>query len=365
MSHDGLFLITVDIEGHALFINYPKQVVLHRFNFKRKVYDIKFSPNNEYFAVTFGHNCQIWKSPSTSREFVPLTLKRTIGGHFDDTTCLDWSSDSRSLVMGSKDLTCRVYTNVRSKFMSLHKLSGHRSKILGVYFADDNKTIYSIAQDGAVFTWKVELDPTPQFPIKKNSTKRASKKDFFAEDRPRSSAAVDNDAEGEEDDEDGYSDESSYVESDSDEEGNEEEEEGGAGDDQARDPSDIDALLALRRKYRHSTSQRLRWALVTKEFLWDNTTHIASTHFQQRTSLLVVGFDNGVFGLYEMPGCHNFQKLSISNSKINTATISPSGEWLALGSAALSQILVWEWKSESYILKQQGHLYGMNAVDFS
>ena len=41
------------------------------------------------------------------------------------------------------------------------------------------------------------------------------------------------------------------------------------------------------------------------------------------------------------------------------------GDWLAVASSALGQLLVWEWRSETYVLKQQGHLFGMSAVDFS
>ena len=32
--------------------------------------------------------------------------------------------------------------------------------------------------------------------------------------------------------------------------------------------------------------------------------------------------------------------------------------------AYTGQLLVWEWKSESYILKQQGHMYGMNSISY-
>lgn len=66
VSNNGRFLISVDVEGHALFINLSRRVILERMSFKRKVYDIKFSPNDEMFAVTCGHGCQIWRSPGTS-----------------------------------------------------------------------------------------------------------------------------------------------------------------------------------------------------------------------------------------------------------------------------------------------------------
>lgn len=46
-------------------------------------------------------------------------------------------------------------------------------------------------------------------------------------------------------------------------------------------------------------------------------------------------------------------------------TINKSGEWLAFGASKLGQLLVWEWQSESYILKQQGHFDSMNALTYS
>jgi periodic tryptophan protein 2 len=56
---------------------------------------------------------------------------------------------------------------------------------------------------------------------------------------------------------------------------------------------------------------------------------------------------------------------SISQSNIDFITINGSGEWLAFGSSKLGQLLVWEWQSESYILKQQGHLDSMTALAYS
>ena len=56
---------------------------------------------------------------------------------------------------------------------------------------------------------------------------------------------------------------------------------------------------------------------------------------------------------------------SITQHKINSVAINPSGDWLAFGSSTLGQLLVWEWRSESYIMKQQGHFYDMNVVAYS
>ena len=57
--------------------------------------------------------------------------------------------------------------------------------------------------------------------------------------------------------------------------------------------------------------------------------------------------------------------LSISQSDVGTVAINGGGEWLAFGAAPLGQLLVWEWQSETYVLKQQGHSYDINDVAFS
>ncbi|KAL8945268.1 MAG: hypothetical protein Q9211_000227 [Gyalolechia sp. 1 TL-2023] len=57
--------------------------------------------------------------------------------------------------------------------------------------------------------------------------------------------------------------------------------------------------------------------------------------------------------------------MSISQQGINDVAINRSGDWLALGAAKLGQLLVWEWQSESYILKQQGHFDSINDLVYS
>ena len=56
---------------------------------------------------------------------------------------------------------------------------------------------------------------------------------------------------------------------------------------------------------------------------------------------------------------------SISQNDIDFVNVNRSGEWLAFGASKLGQLLVWEWQSESYILKQQGHFDSMNALTYS
>ena len=282
VSNDGRFLLSVDNEGHALFINLPTRVILLRFHFKRKVFAIKFSPDGTMFAVTFGQGCQIWKTPGIQKEFAPLVLARTIGGFHDDAVCLDWSHDSESIVVGSKDLSAKVFYRVRSPNMATTTLSGHRDKIIGSFYGLDPNMIFTIAVDGAVFIWQFQKGA------------RVSSK-----------------------------------------------------------------------KVKGGTDRGSQWQLFKREFLWDPHTSVSSANFQRTASLLVVGFDNGVFGLYDMPECTNLHRLSVSAQAISTVSINSTGEWLVLGSSRLGQLVVWEWKSESFVLKQEGHLYGLNSLDFS
>lgn len=67
----------------------------------------------------------------------------------------------------------------------------------------------------------------------------------------------------------------------------------------------------------------------------------------------------------QLPAFENVHMLSVSREAITAVSMSPRGDWVALGCAALGQLLVWEWRSESYVLKQQGHHYDVSALAFS
>ena len=97
------------------------------------------------------------------------------------------------------------------------------------------------------------------------------------------------------------------------------------------------------------------WGVHKRNYFRQPGTKVVCTTFHRASSLLVVGFSTGVFGLWELPDFSNIHTLSISQEKISSVAINASGEWLAFGAKKLGQLLVWEWQSESYILKQQGH----------
>lgn len=77
------------------------------------------------------------------------------------------------------------------------------------------------------------------------------------------------------------------------------------------------------------------------------------------------GFSNGLFELYQLPEFTPLQALSISQECITAAAFNSNGDWLALGCARLGQLLVWEWASEGYVLRQQGHFFDVGCAGYS
>ena len=109
----------------------------------------------------------------------------------------------------------------------------------------------------------------------------------------------------------------------------------------------------------------MRWRITHRHYFMQSNAKVNCVAYHAETNLLVAGFSNGVFGLYEMPDFNMIHTLSISQNNIDFVTINKTGEWLAFGASKLGQLLVWEWQSESYILKQQGHFDSMNALVYS
>lgn len=156
LSNDGSILVTIDVDGFALIINFRKQVILSHFNFRGQVTAISFTPDDKFFAVATGKKLKIFETPSVDHKtFSPLVLyKKYANIHSDDITGISWSTDSRFMLTWSSDLTL--------KLMSLHKIenflpftfSGNHKKIVSAFFSQDNQRIFTIAQNGVVLMWK-------------------------------------------------------------------------------------------------------------------------------------------------------------------------------------------------------------------
>ncbi|KAJ8452785.1 hypothetical protein Cgig2_014548 [Carnegiea gigantea] len=335
VSSDGNFILAVDENNRSQFINLHHRIVLHRITFKGKVSALQFSPNGQFIAVAIGKLVQIWRSPGFRKEFFPFELVRTFADCDDRVTCLNWSPDSNYLLAGSRDLTVRLFClrkleGFKNKpFLFL----GHRDIIVGAFFGVDKKTdkvsrVYTISRDGALFSWGCpdvdsRLDELEQ-----------SDEEMAEPPSPGTPEKV---------------------------------EEGGAI---------IEGNVKKRKEFDGKGSNlideesefflhRIKWELLKKDYFMQAPAKVTACDYHRGLDLAVVGFSNGVFGLYQMPDFICIHLLSISREKITTAVFNNLGNWLTFGCAKLGQLLVWEWKSESYILKQQGHYYDVNCLAYS
>jgi len=184
------------------------------------------------------------------------------------------------------------------------------------------------------------------------------------------------------------------------------------------DPSRLDAASAASRL----SVAVGEWVLRGRHLFLQDGARVVSASYGTESRMLVAGFDTGVFTLFSLsPGedarvaaglakqqapkpkghtgvegasrdgpatdlglttagasaaltapsaiaastCDAVHSLSIGTSPVTTSAISPTGDWLAFGTAETGQLLVWEWQSESYILKQRGHAHVINAVAWS
>ena len=371
VSPDGALLLAVDVDGYALAVSLSRGVVVHRFNFKARVRDVVFSPNGLFLAVAHGSHLSVWRTPGLARDFSPFSLHRRFTGHFNDVTCVSWSPNGAYLVTGSKDLTARIYSlNPTPGFVPV-TLSGHRERVVAVHFADED-TVYTVSRDGGVFVW------------------------LWTERPELSVRALLGD--GELSDDDGDEGDIDAAESatgvgdgggicGAPRRGGMKRARALDGDDHAWNAaarvSAQGATAPLASRVRHAVPApiaaqtdasaldarsvaRGEWTLSNKHF-FRNEDHarVMSAALHRKSGLLVAGFSNGSFALYALPAFEPVHSLSISAHEVHSCAVNPSGDWLAFGSRTLGQLLVWEWRSESYVLRQQGHFYDLNTAAYS
>ena len=82
-------------------------------------------------------------------------------------------------------------------------------------------------------------------------------------------------------------------------------------------------------------------------------------------NIIVLCYQDGSFSVYSLNSFSNKANLKISESKITSLSINKNGNWLSFGSKYSSQLIVWEWKSESFIYKQQGFSNEITVISYS
>ncbi len=314
LSPDAHVLLAVDTRGSCVLVAMPKGVEVGRFTFKNPVTAAKFSPDGKLLLVALGRFVEVYRTPSVDRkQFNAFALVKTLRGAFDNVEAIDFSADSQHVLLGSRDMTTRVYALHRSRRCGV--LGGNRDFVVAAAFDTDKTAVYTVSRDARLVSWRWTYDPVLAARLKR---------------------------EGGSDDEDDEEDSSS---SDSSSMSDEEEEA-----EQAR--QDLSGG---------------HWTMEGKHFFNTGGGHVklkcASFHLARR--MVVVGFSDGLFGIYSLDTMECVHTLSMGDASISSVAVNPSGDWLAFGSAKAGQLLVWEWQSETYVAKQQAHTEGIRRVCYS
>ena len=340
LSPNGIILLAANDDGELHLISLVSKTILHKLRLNAVISALAFSPDGKQFAVAKDNLVFIYRTPGVGRkDFNPFGLDRVLKGALDDTTTLNWSHDSKILAVGAKDNTTRLYP-VRQKYANFKSycLGGHSDPIVKVSFESKSLNCFTLSRGGQLLVWEPSLQLEDLLPeVKDASAKSSTKQKKEDEEEEEEDNFADRQAETLTTEEEGkkkskffYSRKGKYFLRDALPSTSASEETGGQQQKQSRSLVDVTA---------------------------------ADYHSDMK--LLVTGFSNGVFLIHEMPDANMIHSLSISDQSIMSLTFNPSGDWIAFGCSKLGQLLVWEWQSETYVLKQQGHFNNMACVAFS
>lgn len=312
LSPNGSLLLASTQKTHLYLISLISGSVLQRKQFKQigsQINDLQFSPDGKYYAVCGSDQVLVYLTPGfvlkgKGRQLSAFKIHKIIKSSFDESSCLSWTNDSKLLLIGSKDFTIRIHPIDRQipnvpKFVTL---SGHSDLIVSAFFANNTPNelnIYSLSRNGQLFVW-----------------------------------------------------ESNY-----------------SSFEQISKPNDQKMLLNYCKEKTHFFNNDLQNSF--------SSTQLTTAAYHNKMKLMVIGFSNGAFMLYEMPDITLIHSLQLSNNgPISSIAVNNSGDWIAIGSSigsgnkfdiesgisSESQLIVWEWESESFILKQSGYSTGVTNL---
>ncbi|XP_043557373.1 PWP2 small subunit processome component [Chiloscyllium plagiosum] len=312
-SPDGHLAILIDEDGDGLLVSLISKAVLHRFHFHARVHSISFSPDGRKFVVSKNNVVLMYHAPGKSREFNPFVLDKTYFGPYDETTCIDWTDDSKCFAVGSMDSSTWVFGAERWVNLIYYSLSGHKDTIVSCFFEEKSLDIYTLSRDATLCVWQCDTEPEGlqrQFPKSKDKTQTDQSQEL----------------------------------------------EGQSAD-----------IIQGKAESEQERIGKVKYSLVGKHYFnkEKDFNDLTAAAYHKKTHLLVTGFASGIFHLHELPEFNLIHSLSISDQRIESISVNVSGDWIAFGCPGLGQLLVWEWQSESYVFKQQGHFNNMVTLSYS
>jgi periodic tryptophan protein 2 len=107
------------------------------------------------------------------------------------------------------------------------------------------------------------------------------------------------------------------------------------------------------------------WEMVKVETLGGHQSDCTSADISFKQGFIAVA-SHGAFTLYSLEDTKtHIKKVELTPGSIQTIIFNPSGDWVALGSANLGQLIVYDVKSETFMMKQQGHNAHATCISYS
>lgn len=383
-------VLTVDEADRVTLLRTPSGRAIARMtlHLKGPVTATALSPCGQFVAFASASMVQVWQVPASGvPEYAAFEkITQLMAGGAAGKGCLAWSRDSRRLAVGGRDGICFVFTvrrreGAKGRIRPL-VLHGHRDAMTHVSFCGQ-RGLLTISRDGVLICWRLRFtDITPEAGNSKE---------------PQSSEATDG-----------------VVAVDS-----EDEEQQASGDASIdnRFVKPVRAKMASRHFVKSGGGRRVRSASTRNGLLTVGMSNGVFALYQLPEAMVdeTTEFDDGLFdlgvqaakrrresqisrrakrrkesgncdsadaaeggdesdpedtGLEETPRMpitelDTLHTLNASAGTISDIEFNPSGEWIVLASSHAGQITVWEWRSETHVLKQQAHVLSASSLAFS
>ncbi|XP_053680836.1 periodic tryptophan protein 2 homolog [Anopheles nili] len=355
LSPNGCLLVAVNEIGEAQMVSMISQTTIYRHKFRSEVKHMRFSPDGQYFAACVDSAVLVFMTPGDSTGlYGSFVVHRAYEIGFDETVFLDWAPNSKVLAIGSRDNTVRLQNVALLKTFRPFVLGGHREAIVGCFFEEKTLDVNTISKEGLLMLWEcsMEVDDLDKEreelieAVEVSSVKKKRTKEANNDENELETFAVETDLER-----NNGMPELNFERFKDVKDGEERDAQGKLITKDTRHP------FYYKRLSRHYLAGDARQE--------SHNASVTATAYHRHLRILVVAFSNGSFYLYELPDVNMIHSLSISEASISSVVFNDTGDWLALGVSSLGQLLVWEWQSEQYIMKQQEHSQGMGCLTYA
>ncbi|SOV13379.1 rRNA processing WD-repeat protein, putative [Plasmodium sp. gorilla clade G2] len=387
-------IITVDKFGYGCVINLLKDQIISRILFKSKtgvvtsfnynnmltpqeeqdvVNSSIFTNNGKYFLISIGRRVIIWKSPCKKNNY-KLIKYNDICFHSLNVISLDISTDDKYFLTTSYDMTIRIHTVKKEKKIKPTILSGNKTTIVGAFFSKDGNFIFSVNKSGLIIMWSYEAqtDEGQKYEnFEANKVYEDINSDNINSDDKKSDDDINSDDKKSDDD----------INSDDDERNSCDDENVSFKNEKKKNRKEEKSskIYPYNNKIKDNNNNNnnnnnnsvkrafeKRWCY--KKIYYCNqekNEEVIRSCFNKEKDIFVIAFSSGRFAIYSTPDMTSLYNISINTNTIDDITINTDGEWIALGEGNNGTIIIWEWKSESYILKQNTTNKNVKCVKFS